>query len=164
MKTTLQTWRKFWRSSACDRSIALQAASALVATRAGLRLRGFRRWQALLARFTPQHMRHIDATDFIGGELVPGSAPAIAMMCEAVARRLPFEPTCLEKSLALWWLLRRHRIPASLRIGVRKDACGEFEAHAWVEADGVVLGESGEDHTLFVPLEGEIHSLGTRSR
>jgi hypothetical protein len=107
-------------------------------------------------------MRCIDAKDFVGGELLPGSAPAIAMMGAAVARRLPFEPTCLEKSLALWWLLRRHRIPGQLRIGVRKNLSGEFEAHAWVEADGVVLGESGEDHTLFVPLEGEILSLGAQ--
>jgi hypothetical protein len=160
----VQTWRKLWRSSGYDRKIAFQAAAALVATRAGLRLTGFRRWQALLARFTPQHMRHVDSRDFVGGELVPGSAPAIALMGDAVARRLPFTPTCLEKSLTLWWLLRRHRIPADLRIGVRKDGGGDFEAHAWVEADGVVLGESGEDHTLFVPLEGEIHSLGTQSR
>jgi hypothetical protein len=163
LKATVQTLRKFWRSSGYNREIAFQAAAALVATRAGLRLGGFRRWQTLLARFTPRHMRHIDAKDFIGGELIPGSAPAIAMMGAAVARRLPFKPTCLEKALALWWLLRRHRIPADLRIGVRKGVNGDFEAHAWVEADGVVLGESGEDHTLFVPLEGEIHSFGMQS-
>jgi len=161
---TIQTWRKFWRSSDYDRKIAFQAAIALLATRAGLRLRGFRRWQTLLGRFTPQHMRHIDAKYFMEDEMLPGSPPAIAKMGEAVARLLPFEPTCLEKSLAIWWLLRRHRIPADLRIGVRKDAAGNFEAHAWVEVDGVVQGEWGEDSTRFVPLEGEIQSLGTQSR
>jgi hypothetical protein len=164
LKTILQTWRKFWRSSAYDRNIAFRAASALIATRAGLRLGGFRRWKALLSKFTPKHMRHIDAKDFIGGELILGTAPSIARMGEAVARSLPFKPTCLEKSLVLWWLLRRHRIPADLRIGVRKDVSGDFEAHAWVEADGVILGESGEDHALFVPLEGAIQSHGTQSR
>ena len=141
----------------------MQAAAALVATRAGLRFRGFRAWQMLLAKFTPQHMRQIDSKDFLGGQRIPGSAPAIAMVGEAVARRLPFKPTCLEKALALWWLLRRHRIPAGLRIGVRKDVNGVFEAHAWVEADGVVLGDSGEDPSLFVPLEGEIDPIGAPS-
>ena len=59
----------------------------------------------------------------------------IARMEAAAARHLPFQPNCLEQSLALWWLLRRRGIPADLRIGVRKDAAN-FEAHAWVEAGG----------------------------
>jgi len=160
-KTTMQTWRRFWLRSAYDRKVALQAAGALVATRAGLRLAGFRRWQSALAKHTPAHMRQLDAKDFSPEEVIPRSAAAISMMAEAVARHLPFKPTCLEKSLALWWLLRRHRIPADLRIGVRKDA-GSFEAHAWVEAGGAVLSESGDGNAGFVPLEGAIDLPGTR--
>jgi hypothetical protein len=161
-KTTMQTWHRFWRRSGYDRKVALQAAGVLVATRAGLRLAGFRRWQSTLAKHTPAHMRQIDANDFSSGEVIPGSAAAISLMVEAVARHLPFKATCLEKSLSLWWLLRRHRIPADLRIGVRKDA-GSFEAHAWVEAAGAVLSESGDGYTVFVPLEGAIDSPGSQS-
>jgi transglutaminase-like putative cysteine protease len=45
--------------------------------------------------------------------------------------------TCLPKSMALAWMLRRRGVAAAVRIGVR--TTGRFEAHAWVEAEGVAL-------------------------
>lgn len=96
------------------------------------------------------------------GPDIADRARTIAKMEEAAARHLPIVPNCLEKSLALWWLLRRRHIPADLRIGVRKDG-GRLEAHAWVEAGGAVLSESGDEHVHFVPLEGAIHSLGAQT-
>ena len=45
--------------------------------------------------------------------------------------------TCLPKSLALAWMLRRRGVSAAVRIGVR--TAGGFEAHAWVEVEGVAL-------------------------
>lgn len=152
----MDTWRRFWRRSGYERRIALEAAAALVATRAGLQLAGFRRWQNLLARFTPESMGQT------AGQDIADAAQTIARMEASAARHLPFQPNCLEQSLALWWLLRRRGIPADLRIGVRKDAAN-FEAHAWVEANGAVLSESGDEHIHFVPLEGAIHSLGTQA-
>ena len=161
--TTIQIWRGFWRRSGFERKVALQAAAALLLTRAGLRLGGFRRWQNVLAKRTAAGMRPAGAKDFSSGDKLPGRAQAISVVAETVARRLPFNPTCLEKSMALWWLLRHHGIPADLRIGVRNQASG-FEAHAWVEAAGEVLSESGDDYTRFVPFEGAIDSLGTQFR
>lgn len=53
-----------------------------------------------------------------------------------------FRPRCLVRSLAIQRMLRRRGIDSStLNIGVRiRD--GAFEAHAWVELDGVVIGDS----------------------
>jgi hypothetical protein len=161
MTTTLQTWRGFWRRSRSERKVALQAAAVLLATRPGLRLVGFRRWQNALAKHTPEPTREAHAKDSSSIEMLAGHATAISIIAEAVARRLPFEPTCLEKSLTLWWLLRRHRILADLRIGVRKETAG-FEAHAWVESAGEVLSESRDEHQHFVPFEGAIDSLETQ--
>jgi hypothetical protein len=50
---------------------------------------------------------------------------------------------CLQRSLVLWWLLRRLGIQSSLHFGTRKEA-GQFEAHAWIEFGGVVLNDSDE--------------------
>ena len=47
--------------------------------------------------------------------------------------------TCLRKSLALWFLLRRQRITTELQIGTRFYE-GEFQAHAWVEYQEYVVG------------------------
>lgn len=51
-----------------------------------------------------------------------------------------FPASCLVESLALWRALRRRRIPADLKIGVRT-LTGNFESHAWVELQGMVLND-----------------------
>ncbi len=140
-----------------SRGVALEAAAALVATKAGLRLAGFRRWKALLVRLTPR----------LGDRVAPldpvriGTAREIARIQEAVSRHLIFHASCLEQSLVLWWLLGRRGIPAELRIGARKEA-GRFEAHAWVELGSVVLNDSGEAHLHFAPFDGSIISMETQ--
>lgn len=48
---------------------------------------------------------------------------------------------CLEKSLALQWMLRRRGVNAQLKIGAHKVSEG-ISAHAWVEVSGQVIGES----------------------
>jgi hypothetical protein len=158
----LKILRALGRRSPLERKLVVESAAVLLATRASLRIAGFRRWQNLLARNTPAHMPQSEGKDFAGEKRVAVSARTIAILGEAVAHHLPFQPTCLEKSLALWWLLRRHRIPANLRIGACKDG-DVFEAHAWVESDGVILSESAADHNRFVPFESEIPSPGTHS-
>jgi Transglutaminase-like superfamily len=136
---------------------ALEAALALVATKVGLRLAGFRRWKALLVWLTPQTPDSAQAPDAAGIE----TAREIARIQDAVCRHLIFHASCLEQSLVLWWLLGRRGIPAELRIGARKEA-GRFEAHAWVEAGSLVLNDSGEAHLHFAPFDGTIISMETQ--
>ena len=68
-----------------------------------------------------------------------GRAEAMARTVDAVARRMPVRSKCLPRSLALWTMLQRAGIGATLRIGMRTDGSGE--AHAWVEHDGCPIGE-----------------------
>ena len=69
--------------------------------------------------------------------------------------------TCLEKSLTLWWLLGRQSIASVVRIGTRKED-GKFEAHAWVECDGVVLLDQNEPDRLYAAFEGEFPAIRPR--
>lgn len=48
----------------------------------------------------------------------------------------PLPATRLRRSLVLWALLERAGVATELRLGFRKTD-GVFEAHAWVELDGV---------------------------
>jgi hypothetical protein len=69
----------------------------------------------------------------------------------AAARNGLYAGTCLSRSVTFWWLLRRRGVQSDLRIGVRKQN-GKFEAHAWVEGDGIVLNdriERVEDYAAF---------------
>lgn len=58
---------------------------------------------------------------------------------------------CLPRSLAIYVLLRRRGVPATLRIGVKRFP---FAAHAWVECLGEVLDDSIDDwkHEPYVPI------------
>lgn len=67
-------------------------------------------------------------------------------------------PSCLAKSLTLWWLLRRQNLSADLRIGIRKEN-EKFEAHAWVEHDGAALNEPEEHHRHFTAFDEALSSL-----
>jgi hypothetical protein len=70
----------------------------------------------------------------------PVAADEIAWAVTAAGRRVP-GTTCLVEALAAHTLLRRHRQPALLRIGVRQRDALALDAHAWVECDGrVVVG------------------------
>jgi hypothetical protein len=64
-----------------------------------------------------------------------------------------FVPTCLVRALALEDLARREGAEAALvRVGVRRDENG-FEAHAWLEIEGRIIGDTLENVTSFTVLE-----------
>jgi hypothetical protein len=76
------------------------------------------------------------------------SKPKMPVLARKIARMVPVaanyglhRSSCLEKSLVLWWLLKRKGIEAQLRIGVQKEG-SVFGAHSWLELDGKVLIDS----------------------
>lgn len=107
-----------------------------------LRICGFRSTQRLLQKFigpTRKNLSEAEAQSRTG---------LTSRMVLAAARNSPIPSTCLERSLALWWLLGRHGVVTQFRIGVQKDG-EKFAAHAWVERNGVALGEPEESHLHF---------------
>jgi Transglutaminase-like superfamily len=113
-----------------------------------LRIRGFRATQAALQNFAIP-----PKTEKRAGEqtMDPERVRMTVRMVNAAAR-YGLGSTCLEKSLALWWVLRREGIVSSVRIGARK-ASGKFEAHAWVERDGAALNEPGAEHRHYATFD-----------
>lgn len=73
-------------------------------------------------------------------------------MVRAAVRHAMSESTCLEESLALWWLLGRQGIAARVRIGARK-VNEQFEAHAWVECGGAALNDPGDLHRHYAAFD-----------
>ena len=67
---------------------------------------------------------------------------AVAWAVTRAARYGLFRPRCLVRALAIQRMLRRHGIVAGqINIGVRTRD-GAFQAHAWVEVGGVVVGDT----------------------
>lgn len=127
----------------------LRAAALLPIVSLSLRLRGFRATQLHLQRYLP------DMPPAAFGSLAnntDGRVALTAQMVRSAARWSIGKATCLEQSLALWWLLGRQGIASSMRIGTRK-AAGKFEAHAWVECCGVALNEAEKPHLHYAVFD-----------
>jgi len=148
----VSSWSRVWRLSSAERWSLAQALALLPLTALALRVVGFRRWQAALARLAPTGAAP-------AGKDEGAEARAVARVVEAAARRGPCRATCLPRSLTLWWLLRRRGIGAELRIGVRKEA-GRFEAHAWVELRGAVLNDGHDVYLRFTAFDRALLPAG----
>jgi hypothetical protein len=72
-------------------------------------------------------------------------------LTDLAARHHLYPMRCLRRSLTLQWLLNRRGMPAVLRLGVQREA-GALKAHAWLELDGLPLGEPQDIESRFVPL------------
>jgi hypothetical protein len=70
------------------------------------------------------------------------AAPMTAAECERALRRalrvLP-SASCLAQAIAAACLLRRAGRDSTLTIGVRFDSAHGFQAHAWLESDGIIV-------------------------
>lgn len=131
--------RRFFTESDGTRAVVLRAA-----------------WELLIARLSPEEMALRDVRASLApaqprDAMVRTDPAETARILTAVARRLPFHTTCLDRSLALYRMLRRDRIEARLRIGVKRDA-RSIAAHAWVEHRGVLLlGSEAEEYGVLDP-------------
>jgi len=134
--------------------VLLRAMVLLPLTAAGVRLLGLRRVQGLLERLAPRPDQHRPAEE--------GAAERTARAVATAAGCFPLPASCLPRSIALWWLLRRQGINSRLRLGVRK-AGGSLLAHAWVEHQGRPLNERADVAKHFAAFE-DFGSAGARDR
>lgn len=132
---------RFRRLSRDEQLLFLRAAILLPLISLSLRARGFAATQKRLRRFLRDE-------DMRPDKIEKSEEPRVERAVRAAARHGFGSPTCLEQSLALWWLLGRRGIPSELRIGVRKKG-EELEAHAWVEQDGAALNEPEGAHRHY---------------
>jgi len=148
-------WEKLRRFSALERPVQkmfLRALVTLPLVSLSLKLRGFQgtrtALQLMLSSSAPVQQLDSPKTQII----------LTAHMVNSVDRHGPVRSTCLAKSLTLWWLLGRQGIIFQLRVGVRKEN-GKFEAHAWVERDGVALNEPDEHHRHYAAFDEAFSAL-----
>ena len=133
------------------RTIFLRATAVLPVISVSLKMRGFRATQKYLLRFLPiARQTSQKNSTHIAGDLK--RIELISRMVNAAIRHAGHDSTCLEKSLALWWLLGRQEIASELRIGARKLE-DKFEAHAWVERDGEALNEPQQEHRHYAAFD-----------
>jgi Transglutaminase-like superfamily len=154
-KSAINRWGKWKRLSGYERSLLSQSLLLLPLSAIALHYLGFRRLYAACARFGGTFVS--DVPDSLS------LAFQTAQMVHLANRKGIWRANCLQQSLVLWWLLQRQGINCDLRIGVRK-ASGKFEAHAWVEYQGIVLNDTQNIHEEFAPFSQAIVAMKVEVR
>lgn len=154
-----EKWRRFRNRPTEDRKLILRAAVILPLTEIGLRVFGFQRWKELIEKFSLPESPAKSMTAELQRETALRSMRAV----HSVELHGLTRPNCLERSMTLWWILRREGVDGELHIGARK-AGEQFEAHAWVELDRQVLNDGAEVHQHFVRFDAPIAAGMAESR
>ncbi len=148
----LEKLRRFSALEPPAQKLFLQALALLPVISLSLRWQGFRATQEALQRLLTTRPPEQNL------EVGSGQVALFAHMVHAADRHGLIHPSCLAKSLTLWWLLGRQGITSRLRIGIRKQN-GQLEAHAWVEREGIALNEPEEHHRHYAMFEAAFTSL-----
>lgn len=153
----LESLRRFSALERPAQTLFVRALVALPLVGLSLKLRGFEATRSTLRK------RALAATQRTGLDPLNKRIALTARMVNAADRHGPVHPSCLVKSLTLWWLLARQGIPSELRVGVRKEG-GNFEAHAWVEREGIAVNEPEERHHHYAAFDAALASLTEEER
>lgn len=135
----LRRWRQL---PSPERGLVLRLALLLPMVDLSLRMSGFQRSKARMARLIgPQPPIVADAAAMV-------QAQRLADLARSVGANSPWRTTCLRQALVVWWLLRRKGLPAELKIGVLRKST-PLQAHAWVELGGQALDPDAAAHLAF---------------
>ena len=119
-------------------ALLVEASAALATAAAVLHLLPFRRAIRFGSGVLPR----------VGVEPALETLRRIERSVEQAAARVPWRTVCLQKGLALQWMLRRRGVDARLHYGIGKDEAGALCAHVWVSAGQTTL-IGGEQAPLF---------------
>lgn len=158
-----RTWRRF---SLYERYLLLQALILLPLVALSLKLWGLKHTHSLLTYFlSPKSLFCATSSSKVGNRensaFIFGGETCCISTCSQIlttanivkiATKYYNWATCLRKSLVLWYLLRLQGIAAQLQIGTRLDG-GEFQAHAWVEYQGDVVGDRQEVQQYYATFD-----------
>jgi hypothetical protein len=140
----LATFRRLrWR----ERGLFLEAALLISVVSVSLKVLSLQRVQNILGVGAPNV-----GPSLYGRPDVVKRAVAAAHVVDLASRYTLVANTCLHRSLALWWLLKRRGLPSQVQFGARKTATGDFEAHAWVKCEDQVLNDNQGVERDYTPL------------
>jgi hypothetical protein len=127
-----------WR----DRGDLARAWSLLLVTDLGLRALPFHRLQKALS---------VNGKEG-GGPVSAETIERLSQLVGIAARNHLCEMSCLRRSLVLQRMLSSLGIETNLQFGVNREDSNTINAHAWLEYEGQVIGESQRPSGRFASL------------
>lgn len=147
----LKSLRRFSALERPAQALFLRALLALPLVSLSLRWRGFDKTRAALQKTL------FGANSQLNLDFIKQRVELTARAVNSADRHGLVHPSCLAKSLTLWWLLGRQGISSRLRIGVQKES-NKLEAHAWVEREGLAVNEPEEQHRHYAAFDAAFTS------
>ena len=140
MGRRLAGWLALSRS---DRVRLVGCAVGLALVHAGLATASYARTRRMIEWLSRHPMPHsVSAAEL-------ADAQHLARLAAIAGRHGAVEASCLRQSLLVFGWLRRRGLQPVLQLGLRERE-GPFQAHAWVELDGVRLLPVDAGHRPFV--------------
>ncbi|MEO8001895.1 MAG: lasso peptide biosynthesis B2 protein [Arenimonas sp.] len=132
-------FRKWFALTWQEKSLLLQFIFWLPWIAFSLKFFGYLRTRNFLSRHVAKSELHQADT----AELA--RAERIAQLLSIAGRHGFMYATCLRQSVLLEYWLKRQGLAAEIKIGVRKENA-MFDAHAWVELNGIPLAQDDLEH------------------
>lgn len=136
-----------------ERLLLVQAFILLPTIAFSLQIWGMQRTQTVLFNLSAKTLLSMPSSSEVQDQI-----KQTAFIVEKAAHYSRLWSNCLRKSLVLWFLLRRRGVISELRIGVRRENA-TFQAHAWVEYQGIVLNDMPNVREQFVMFESSIGEI-----
>jgi hypothetical protein len=140
----MNKWQKFKKLSWAERVVILESMVMFVLVAPMLRFIGF--------GFCIKFLNLVIMSKNCDEQSLPmEQARKVAHLVNVTAYHMPVRANCLQRSMVLWWMLRREGIMSKVRFGARKESTG-LAAHAWVELNETVLNDSDDIAQKYIPL------------
>ncbi|HQZ21188.1 MAG TPA: lasso peptide biosynthesis B2 protein [Thermoflexales bacterium] len=149
MRSLAHHTRQFLRLSWRHKLGLAQAMLAMPVIALLMRVMGYRRAKNLLHRLSAGAPQNPSA------DIANPDVWTTTQLAAFAGKHTPGRPSCLVRSLALWWMLRGQGIASEIRIGVRPAQAGKtgIDAHAWVELNGQILNDSPATVSQFAVFD-----------
>ena len=142
--------RRLRQLTLAERLILVQTPLLLPLAALALRWFGLRRVQGWLA------IRPFSRPASVAARR-PAEAARLAWIVKVSAMYGPWPANCLQRSLVLWWFLRRRGLEADLRIGVRRDRdSGLLDFHAWIEHGRAAINDRPDVRERYATFDRAI--------
>jgi hypothetical protein len=142
----VRKFRRLAELSAAEWPVLFQLIALALALRIGLKLTTLPRLSGVVARCAGNPvLKHLPLLN------LRFTLDRLCVLADFAARVTYGSGRCLGRSLLILWLLKVRGHPAELVVGVNKQQA-VFNAHAWIETEGRVIGDRPETPEQFAIL------------
>jgi Transglutaminase-like superfamily len=145
----MSRFRKFWYLTGREKLLFFEACILLLLSNLSVNTMAFRNIDSYLQahrnnRYLQAHRNNRTRDAIVRSDHTKNDIKLVDLSLSRAANALPWNSTCLSRSIAQLIMLRRRGIPAVLFAGVKSLEDSSLSAHAWVRTGDDVMDMSSD--------------------